>query len=614
MTTNSINKFKINIFKNHDSITKIFHALTVLLVLGMYYWISTTGYWKFEFTKEPTTYHAKLAESFLNHQLNLNLQAPDWFYKLKEPVYEFRQSEPFSDPNPNHHIQDTSYYNGKFYIYFTPVITVFFQIPSKLLTTYYLPDTFVGFILGSLSFITSLLILKEIIPQWTTRFGLGAIYIFGIGLGNLIPHALARLGFYETSVLCGHFLIILSILLTIRWHIASNTSWTDSKAIVLSTIFALSIAARPNNIIIILFLIGIIFSYRYFIKRVKLKTLANNLIIFIVPLLIIGCILAYYNYARFNDIFELGLKYQLTGNLYGLTPGHYQTELATFRNIPLGLWNYLFSFPDLSPEFPFVHLSLGKSVVGQITNSVFSEPHLGILSMPIIIFSVFSLSGLKENTTSRIYKSSWAIIILFFSASAFLIVNSIVFLVTARYEVEFWPLFLLLSIIGFEILIFELSSTTLLRKIVLLLFVTSIFYTVLINVFASFIGYGNISSFNGFGNSFKQGNPNLYAKLADRFDFWPKKEITHKFVSLELKNGNTYSVLRITNNSKEDQILAEVKNDMYRPIFVQRNATVIYGNWEPLTKEPTTFDVHICDRYEIVNTKYTSLRSDLPPP
>ena len=77
------------------------------------------------------------------------------------------------------------------------------------------------------------------------------------------------------------------------------------------------------------------------------KNIIKNISAIAIPYLTVGVLMMYYNYIRFENIFEFGSSYQLTIN-----------DMSNLRNrfmtIGMGIVCSLFSIPTFLPNFPFM--------------------------------------------------------------------------------------------------------------------------------------------------------------------------------------------------------------------------------------------------------------------
>jgi hypothetical protein len=103
-------------------------------------------------------------------------------------------------------------------------------------------------------------------------------------------------------------------------------------------------------------IVALIFIGFGFFKNMKLakadgKNVIKSSVIYLCTALgcfaVIGSVQMAYNYMRFGSILDFGIQYSLTINDF--TRAQYHSDF-----VKIGFWNYLFAFPQVNPEFPFV--------------------------------------------------------------------------------------------------------------------------------------------------------------------------------------------------------------------------------------------------------------------
>ena len=122
--------------------------------------------------------------------------------------------------------------------------------------------------------------------------------------------------------------------------------------------------------------------YIYCIKNKKYnngKKLVCNMLCFFVPLCILGLIQMWYNYIRFDSIFEFGAKYQLTVADMRIHMGF------SLPAIIKGFAKYLFTLPKIDiSEFPFTNLYNNLYYNTALNEYEYENFVSGILIIPII--------------------------------------------------------------------------------------------------------------------------------------------------------------------------------------------------------------------------------------
>ncbi len=270
-------------------------------------------------------FYSELAKSFINGQLSFTT-SPD--------------PELLSHPNPYSAeafkltIQDGSLYKGKYYVYYgvppvallyLPVYEVFGFIPTDALIY-----TFLGIIYVSVIAYLSILIYKKS-PI------MGGVFFTGFILNPVIINCLI---WYNTSAVSRMFcclLLMISVLLIWSDELKGlrNQSWKVISVIILMT---LSSITRPGCLLDFLIITGYI-SYK---NRDNIKALLIGY--FISALLWI--LNLYYNYIRFDSIFENGQKY--------ITNGADYIKNGSLLQIPRGLFEFFHTLIYRVYEYFFV--------------------------------------------------------------------------------------------------------------------------------------------------------------------------------------------------------------------------------------------------------------------
>lgn len=261
------------------------------------------------------------------------------------------------DPNARKEQQigyhwDHAFYNGHYYMYFGVVPVFLLFIPFKLitgasLTTYHATQVFVG-----ASVIGLFLFFRMMARKFFPRLPL-AVYILmasAVSLASMIQ-CIAKPALYMTAFSAGICMEIWSVYCYVRavW-IEKDCNRALGIAFLGALFGALAFGCRPPiaiaNLIVIPCLIRFIRQHWGEEKLIlKLAAAAS-------PYIVIGALLMYYNYVRFDSPFEFGQSYQLTV----ADQSAYSEGLSslTFSKIINGLIYFFFQTRGLGEEFPFV--------------------------------------------------------------------------------------------------------------------------------------------------------------------------------------------------------------------------------------------------------------------
>ncbi|HYC88880.1 MAG TPA: hypothetical protein VEO54_06685 [Thermoanaerobaculia bacterium] len=253
--------------------------LAVAAVLVAYAFYGSHGTFRWALGPWGQSYYANLAEGFLGGTLSMAAGPAEELTKLADP-YDFnaRRDIPV--------LWDASYFEGRYYLYFSPVPVLLFYVPVRLLAGAYPSDDFAATFFASVSF----LFFAGVV--WRTKWSW--LWILLVGVGNVVPYVIVGVLFYQVAVACG-------MAFTAAWAY-SVVRFLDGKerwAIPMGIFLGMAIATRPNLAVLLLVQALLLIRHRRAILHVA------------IPLVVIAGALAAYNYARFRDPFEFGVTYQM---------------------------------------------------------------------------------------------------------------------------------------------------------------------------------------------------------------------------------------------------------------------------------------------------------------
>lgn len=102
-----------------------------------------------------------------------------------------------------------------------------------------------------------------------------------------------------------------------------------------------------------------------------------------------------YNFMRFGSPFDFGIQYSLTINDF--THAEYHTKFVF-----IGFMNYLFTLPDFSSNFPFIHMKTAETFYPQGYYFTATGAVLGILwkALPVLSYC-YSAKAYRSCTNSN---------------------------------------------------------------------------------------------------------------------------------------------------------------------------------------------------------------------
>ncbi|MBU0761954.1 MAG: hypothetical protein KKD39_02920 [Candidatus Altiarchaeota archaeon] len=452
-----------------------------------------------------------LSEAFLSGQTYLLVQPDPEILNLSDPY----------DPllNYEYRLHDASLFDGKYFLYFSPVPAILFHMPYYLVFGSHLPSGAIVFLLACGIFVFGFKILSLFKSIFFKKTPYSAFIITSLALafGNISLFMLLRPAIWETAALSEAFFYIGGLYFLFQALFFSKKNILGY--FLLSGCFlSLSVFSKPISGIsvamvcaYVLLYIGIIVSKGQYKKRDSIRFFA----VFILPQILVLCLILGYNYVRFGDVFEFGLSYQL--------PGWHQREYLLNRFEPFtsvwpNLYNFFFRPPELTEFFPYLHMSWGTP--DNAPADFRQEGAIGLfylspyLLLSLMVFPIYLLIA-KGKIEHRFFYNDLFHICIIILLSIFGIAASLTFfpLTCIRYLMTISNCFLLLSSIGVFLVFDQMDSMKKtkipIRKIFLIILIVLLLATVYSNVFLTLFDYW------GF---FKEYNPTMHYELKYFFE------------------------------------------------------------------------------------------------
>ena len=239
-------------------------------------------------------------QGFRAGQLNLKTDVPPGLAQLADP-YEPEAHSPYP-------VSDMSYYKGKLYLYFgvTPAMLLFW--PYVTLTGHYLLQKNAAVIFCAVGFLTTVGLLWAFWRRYFAEVSVAVVAasIVALGLTAGAPLLLGRCDIWEVSVSCGYALTMLALAgIWKSLHDPEHPCWWLAAA---SLAFGLAVGARASLLFgAVILLVPVVSSWR------SRRQLWLPLLAAAVPITLIGIGLMLYNWLRFDNPFEFGWHYELSG-------------------------------------------------------------------------------------------------------------------------------------------------------------------------------------------------------------------------------------------------------------------------------------------------------------
>ena len=283
---------------------------------------------------------------------------------------------------------DTSFYKGKYYVYFgvVPVITSY--LPYNLLTGEDLQNHHMVYVMVLLTVISFLYLMYQIVKRWFSKTSIGMFLLLSILLINSSGLLLLCRchDLYSVPIIYSLFFVSLGLGLWISAYNKKNDNQNIVKLIAGSFCMALVAGCRPQFLIGSFFIFPIFLSYFIKDKNITKRKLLE-LCALLVPYIIVAIPLMIYNYVRFGSVFDFGANYNLTTN--DMTRRGFVLE----RIFP-GLYYLLFAIPDIKPVFPFLNSQIVQTTYIGLT--IYEPLFGGFLVCNLICAITMFLPKLKK--------------------------------------------------------------------------------------------------------------------------------------------------------------------------------------------------------------------------
>jgi hypothetical protein len=403
-------------------------------IIAFYFWTAYPAVPQYGLLEPSEQHFNQLVAGFRSGQLSLKRDPPPELARLADP-YDPAQ-------NARYRLQDASYYRGKFYIYYgiTPALVLFW--PYVALTGHYLAQKYAVAIFCSAGFAFGAALAWLIRSAYFPRVGTGVFLamVLAVGAVNGTPFLARRPEMYEVAISSAYAMVMaaLSALWFALHDVRRPLLWTALS----SLFFGLAVGSRPT------FLFGsaaLALPVAYLLRSpdglAREETFKWRLgMAALLPLGSIGIGLALYNYLRFGNPLEFGIKYLMMGK-----------EVNRFFafNGPCAWLNVRFYFllpTRLGAYFPFVR---GIDVPPFVPGYAFIENPFGVFpNIPFLLLAgaaPLAWGGLAPEGALRLR--------LFAGALAWIFITSVVLLLgyvvaCMRYEVDFAPYLAVLAVLG----------------------------------------------------------------------------------------------------------------------------------------------------------------------
>ena len=292
---------------------------------------------------------------------------------------------------------DYAFYNGKYYVYFGIVPCLILFLPMKALFNVNVPVNLANFyfvvffiiVAFRFSYVIARRYFKHI--SFATFLMMAEVFVFW---SVLVP-TLQRNDLYTIPGTVALTFTMLGIDLWLGAIDRQGTIISRRKLLLGSLCMALVAGCRPQLLVGSFFAVFIFFR-SVFVRRVmfaKNKSGVINTFIFMLPYILVAAFLMYYNYARFDSVFDFGANYQLSTN--DVTKRGFRLD-----RLPYGIYMHLFQFPRITSTFPFILYS--KMFTQYMGLTIYECVYGGLFfTTPVLFWNFFAYFGRAKGLLKR---------------------------------------------------------------------------------------------------------------------------------------------------------------------------------------------------------------------
>ncbi len=322
-------------------------------------------------------------------------------------------------------IQDASYFEGRYYLYFGPLPAVLHAI-GRIVTGGYLTDWIVGNFFLAMVFFGFLKILQKIGDDSNLNASKRKYAILCISLMFANPIMANYLLAFANSNALSRMMAIYLFLFGLWWAAFAK----NNKELMLGLlIMSLSILCKYN------FFVNVCLAYLFiYLKHEKDEGL-NVRKVFASALFVLGGIIAShlaYNYARFGSALDFGMKYQ-TNSLdfvHNGSPLIIHPKLGFIvASVIERAYEYFFSFPTFDPSANVFRLNYVPLL--QIKERFYNEGFVGLfVACPVTIYLAYKFYTYSEDweyRTSMLKAAPMLVVLVYTVGLYFFFILSFVF-------------------------------------------------------------------------------------------------------------------------------------------------------------------------------------------
>lgn len=297
------------------------------------------------------------------------------------------QPNPYDPANMRWWNLDATYYQGRYYIYWGPFPALIQALGKELLgISRTIGDQYLVFLFYSLMTLFGALLIVRMakrlatgIPPW-----LIALTVLGLGFANPVTYLLASAGVYQAAIGGSQAFLFLGIIFAFdavweRAHGPRRVVYLQLAGIA----WAMAIGCRISVILAIAPIIFCTILCTSVTEDLRFRRFVRDGFWVSTPIALTLCALLFYNYVRFGEWFEFGVRYMLSAFPFR------SAKAYIFPNVE----SYLLRQPNLECNFPYLFATLNNgagpisNIVGLPKGYLLWEPTIGMLYVVPMVYT-----------------------------------------------------------------------------------------------------------------------------------------------------------------------------------------------------------------------------------
>ncbi len=313
--------------------------------------------------------YAELADSFLEGKPYLISEEPPQALIDMENPYDKNERDRVMSENGTGIKWDHAYYNGKYYVYFGALPVLVYYLPYKVITGTDFSTHMGVFINLVIYMIFVYLLLNAAVKKRFKNIPFVSFVLIAqvLTFSSGIIFAVRKADLYAMPITMGLTLSTMGLYFWISSLTSSKKAWRCIRLLAGSLCMALVAGCRPQLLLASFLAVPLFWNKVFKERELFSKKAWQETLVFVLPYVIVAAVVMWYNYIRFDSVFDFGANYNLTTN-------DMTKRGISLGRVPLGIFCYFLQLPVTYARFPFI---TGCNLANNYMGTTISEMMLG---------------------------------------------------------------------------------------------------------------------------------------------------------------------------------------------------------------------------------------------